>query len=310
VQQRGNFAGVDGILGLAYRRLNGAYDFTPLLAKRGVHPAVTYPWPFPSRNFGAWARKLGKVLSRMPKVDIATYFEALERHGTVANKFAFHTLRSLVSRRRRGAGAVAGDPLNKGFFILGGGEEQKDLYRGSFVAVRVLHDVYYNTLLKAVQVEGCPPVPALPLQAKYRADQVSNSLVDSGTSDLTLAADVYAGVMRALERLNPRFIALVAQARQKGTVPASRLNLRAWPDIHFILAGEKGEDVKLTCEPQTYWQVDFPAAGRAVFQISGPLDAANQSILGLPLMNNYFTVFDRSLDAKGVIRFAPIRGAR
>jgi hypothetical protein len=31
--------------------------------------------------------------------------------------------------------AVSADPLNKGFFILGGGEEQHDLYTGDFVAV-------------------------------------------------------------------------------------------------------------------------------------------------------------------------------
>ena len=29
-----------------------------------------------------------------------------------------------------------------------------------------------------------------------------------------------------------------------------------------------------------------------------------QSILGLPLMNNYYTVFDRSQDAYGIILFA------
>jgi hypothetical protein len=32
----------------------------------------------------------------------------------------------------------------------------------------------------------------------------------------------------------------------------------------------------------------------------------NQSILGLPLLNNYYTVFDRSAGT-GVIRFAPIK---
>jgi len=32
-----------------------------------------------------------------------------------------------------------------------------------------------------------------------------------------------------------------------------------------------------------------------------------QSILGLPLFNNYYTVFDRSVDKSGVIRFAQIK---
>jgi hypothetical protein len=33
-----------------------------------------------------------------------------------------------------------------------------------------------------------------------------------------------------------------------------------------------------------------------------------QSILGLPLMNNYYSVFDRTQDPYGVICFAPIAG--
>jgi hypothetical protein len=47
-------------------------------------------------------------------------------------------------------------------------------------------------------------------------------------------------------------------------------------------------------------------AGAAAFQIF-PGRQLPQSIPGLPLMNNYDTVFDRSLDPCGVIRFAPIK---
>ena len=95
-------------------------------------------------------------------------------------------------------------------------------------------------------------------------------------------------------------------ANTRDGVSAASLNLAQWPNIYFTLEGENGRDVKLACTPQTYWQTDFPAAGQAVFQISGPLDQANQSILGLPLMNNYYTVFDRTQDVNGVIRFAKI----
>jgi len=151
-------------------------------------------------------------------------------------------------------------------------------------------------------------VPALPLQAKYRKDHISNSIIDSGTSDLTLAADVFDGILKALNRLNPKFTALIRAARSKHRADAAALNLPAWPDLHFILAGERGEDIRLTCTPRTYWQVDFPAAGRAAFQLSGPLGEAHQSILGLPLLNNYYTVFDRSAHSHGVVRFAPIKG--
>ena len=49
--------------------------------------------------------------------------------------------------------------------------------------------------------------------------------------------------------------------------------------------------------------------GQAYFQIIVPLqgDDENWSVLGLPLLNNYYTIFDRSLSTNGVIRFAPIK---
>jgi hypothetical protein len=71
-----------------------------------------------------------------------------------------------------------------------------------------------------------------------------------------------------------------------------------------------GKPVKLTCSPQTYWQEDYPAPGRSIFQIApaGSKNPVNQSILGLPPMNEYFTVFDRSLGkGNGIIRFASIK---
>jgi len=312
VQQPGNFEGVKGIMGLAYNGLNAAYDFKNYLAKL-KKPQTTYPWPFPGKNFKTFSVSFKKLVktNKVPEPDITPYFDELEDNHVVANKFAFYTLRSWVSMRAGSEQAVAADPLNQGFFILGGGEEQTDLYQGNFVNVDVLDDLYYNTNLKSVQVDGCAAVAAAPLQAQYQDFMISNSIVDSGTSDLTLAADVYQAILNGLTQLNPTFRQAIteyssAASRQQG-IPASSLKLAAWPNIYFTLAGENGEDVKLTCSPQTYWQVDFPRAGQAAFQISGPIDPANQSILGLPLLNNYYTVFDRSLDSQGVVRFAPIK---
>jgi hypothetical protein len=76
-----------------------------------------------------------------------------------------------------------------------------------------------------------------------------------------------------------------------------------------VVEGTNGQDIRLTCTPQTYWQVDYPAPGEAYFQIIGPLPGQdmNQSVLGLPLMNNYYTAFDRSHSTNGVIRFARIK---
>ncbi len=42
-QQKGNFGMADGILGLAYRGLNRAYNLEPYLKKSKVDPPVTWP---------------------------------------------------------------------------------------------------------------------------------------------------------------------------------------------------------------------------------------------------------------------------
>jgi hypothetical protein len=146
------------------------------------------------------------------------------------------------------------------------------------------------------------------LQPEYQATSISNSIIDSGTSDLTLAHDVFQAILQGLQQRNPAFIQAIEMANNtRDGISAASLNLAQWPNIYFTLEGENGQDVELACTPQTYWQTDFPAAGQAVFQISRRmLDQANQSILGLPLMNNYYTVFDRAQDVNGVIRFAKV----
>lgn len=309
VQESGNFQGVTGIMGLAYNGLNSAFDFGAYLATQGKES--TFPWPFGKvwSSFLAGFRGLMQR-ARATGIEVKPYFDQLEESGVVANKFAFYTLRSWVSMRLgTTVEAVSADPLNKGYFILGGGEEQHDLYTGDFAVVNVLHDLYYNTNLKSVRVDGCPAHQAAPLQSEYQATSISNSIVDSGTSDLSLAQDVYDAILQGLNQRNPAFTqAIQAAADSRNGVPSASLDLAKWPIIYFTLGGENGgQDVELACMPQTYWQTDFPATGQAVFQISGPLDTANQSILGLPLMNNYYTVFDRTQDVNGVIRFATIK---
>ncbi len=308
VRKKGTFKGVTGIMGLAYNGLNKAFDFRTYLSGRGK--ASTYPWPFGKTSntffsgFEALVRK-----AQAAETEVKPYFDQVEESGVVANKFAFYTLRSWVSLRRGTTmRAMTADPLNKGYFILGGGEEQKDLYTGAFVTVKVLHDLYYNTNLKSVRVDGRSAHRAAPLQRKYNKTMISNSIVDSGTSRLTLAHDVLQAILHGLKQLNPAFTRAIEGAadRHRG-IEAASLNLAQWPNIYFTLEGENGHDVELACTPQTYWQTDYPAAGRALFQINGVSDGANQSVLGLPLMNNYYTVFDRTEDVNGVIRFAKIK---
>lgn len=299
-QEPGNFGNADGILGLAFNSLNQAYNLTAYLTERGIRPAQTYPWPFPVRNSSAGVQRFAQFLNRLPQEDLPPYFTALETQGVTKNLFAFYTLRSVPSMH---TADPASDPLNSGFFIMGGGPEQTGLYSGDFVNVDVVDDLYYNTDLLAVQVAGSSQIAAKPLPARYAGSMISNSIVDSGTNGLVLAPDVYQAIVSSLGQVNPAFGDLISRAAQQ-PIPMGSLDLAQWPDMSFTLKGETGGSVSLTCSPQTYWQTDAPAVGQAMFQISN--SQMPQSILGLPLMNNYYTVFDRTQDPYGVIGFAPI----
>ena len=302
-QTSDNFDGtVDGIMGLAYYALNDAYQF----------PHPTYPWPFPT---GSYKNTLQQFLhlvksEKIPTAYIDPYFNELEQHGLTMNKFAFYTLRSWVHHATNNQSAINRDPLNNGIFVLGGGEHETDLYTGRFTHVKVFHDVYYNTNLLSTQIEGRPPVKALPLQSNFETGNYSNSVIDSGTNILDLAYDVFQAIVHCLESLNPKFGSLMRlSAASDYGVPMPHLDLTEWPDIHFFLTGADGKPVRLTCIPSTYWQVNYPNPGYAVFQIQqgSTKTEANQSILGLPLFNNYYTVFDRSRGrGKGIVSFAPI----
>jgi hypothetical protein len=300
VQETGGFGNADGILGLAFNSLNQACNLSAYLTQRGISPAVTYPWPFPAGNSSAGLQRFAQFLGRMPQEDLPPYFTALANQGVTRNLFAFYTLRSVPSMRTTNP---ASDPLNGGFFILGGGPEQTDLFSGDFVRVDVVDDLYYNTNLLAVQVSGCQQAAAQPLSAQDARSMISNSIVDSGTNSLMLAPDVYHAIVSSLGQVNPAFSDLISQAGQQ-PIPGRSLDLGQWPDISFTLQGETGGPVSLTCSPQTYWQTDAPAAGQAMFQIYN--SQMPQSILGLPLMNNYYTVFDRTQDPYGVVCFASI----
>jgi hypothetical protein len=297
-----NFGAADGILGLAYKGLNQAYNLTVYLEDQKINPAVTYPWPFRLSSSTTALKQLATILQNVRFDDIPPYFDQIQTHGLTANKFAFYTLRSFPSLSSK---SPESNPLNNGYFILGGGEEQSDLYSGDFINVDVLDDLYYNVNLKAVQIGDAAPVAAAPLPTRFKQTQITNAIIDSGTNTLVLATDVFKAVLTGLNKINPDYLKQIQKAENAG-IPSSQLKLDDWPSISFILTGETGTDVTLSVSPQTYWQADSPLKGHSLFAIGG--GNLPQSILGLPLMNNYYTVFDRSEDHYGVIRCAPIKG--
>ncbi|HEY1561965.1 MAG TPA: pepsin-like aspartic protease [Caulobacteraceae bacterium] len=307
VVQQGSLGGVNGVMGLAYGGENPAWDLASYLSSKGL-PMATFPWPFGVGDWNGFLGEFQAIVQPLQPQAVSPCLDELVARGLVADRFAFYALRSTVSTRMGGDPASqARDPLNNGVFVLGGGEEEDDLYEGDFVSVAVVHDVFYNVSLSSVRVGGGAPVKAAPLQPAYEASLVSNALIDSGSDHLRLAADVYQAVLAGLSAANPAFGQIVQKALSGQPVALAALDLAAWPDIVFTLSDLTGEDVALTVAPTTYWQSDSPAPGQASFRITGPLSEVNQSNLGLPLLNNYYTVFDRGAGAQGVIRFAPIK---
>jgi Eukaryotic aspartyl protease len=300
--ERQGFGAADGIMGLAYNVLNSAYNLSAYLKEQG-RPAVTYPWPFPVKNTSAAIQQFAAFLQRMPAEDLPPYFTALETAGVEKNIFAFYTLRSVPSFRSQ---TPDGDQLNQGFFIMGGGPEQTDLYTGDFVNVAVVDDAWYNTDLLGVQVGSGKAIDAKQLPSQFGKTMISNSIVDSGTNSLALSNDVFTAIMSSLDTINPHFTKTIETAART-PVPVDNLRLHQWPEITFILRGDSGQPVSLPVAPDTYWQVDCPKAGQAICVIG--TSGMPQSILGLPLMNNYYCVFDRTQNPYGVIRFAPIKAS-
>jgi len=295
-----NFGNADGILGLAYKGLNQGYNLSAFFQQHQL-PSTSFPWPFSVVNSATGLSQLLALFQTLQFEDIPPCFEQLQQQVNIPNKFAFYTLRSYPSFASL---TPETDPLNQGFFILGGGEDKVDLYTGSFTDVPVLDDLYYNVVLKAVQVGQSAIQPVSPLPAALKQTLISNAIVDSGTNSLCLAPDVWKSLLSGFEAVNQGFVQLIQQGSASG-IDQSQIDLSQWPNVDLILSGLNG-DVRLTVAPKTYWQFDAFSPGQAFFVIES--GGTPQSILGLPLMNNYYTVFDRSLNAYGTVRFASING--
>jgi hypothetical protein len=261
----------DGILGLAYAPLDDAFQMP--------------------RN--TWNHKYSAVQVRAgTRTDLVPYLTQLQQERVTSDKISFFTRRSFVH-----AGSnVEADPLNQGWMIVGGGEEATDLYTGSFQTVKVLSDDWYSTNLKSVQVGNSAPIGA---RLQGPKGMPSNSIIDSGTNSLNLGQQL-------LDALVSKFSAdqqsLLKQSIAGQLVSVDNLNSTSWPTITFVLEGDSG-DVSVNVPPENYWQVNTEQVGAAMAAITPGQDGL--AILGLPLMNGYFTIFDGEADGgRGVVRFA------
>jgi hypothetical protein len=266
------FGSTDGILGLAYAPLDDAF----------LMPQDTWKNQFTSTQV-----RTGKAS------DLVPYLTQLADAGVTSDKIAFYTRRSFVHV----GGGNGNDPLNKGWMIVGGGEESTDLYTGGFQAVKVLSDAWYSTNLKEVIVGSASPIAA---RIQGPKGMPSNSIIDSGTNSLNLGAQMISAILSKFPAAQSQ---LLSKAVNEGSlIPVSDLKLSEWPTITFVLQGDAG-DVTLDVPPSNYWQVNTQKTGYAAAAITK--GQAGLAILGLPLMNGYFTIFDGEADGgKGVVKFA------
>jgi hypothetical protein len=265
------FRGADGILGLAYAPLDDAFGM----------PGDTWADKFPA----------AQVRGGSPQ-QLEPYLTQLAQKNVTSDKISFFTRRSFI---HAGAGGAA-DPLNQGWMIVGGGEESKDLYTGAFQVVKVLSDEWYSTNLKAIIVGAATPIAG---RLQGPRGMPSNSIIDSGTNSLNLGPQLLQAV---LAKFSAPQRALLTRSIGGHSVAASALDLASWPTITFVLEGDGG-DVSLNVPPSNYWQINVGKVGDAVAAITP--GQAGLAILGLPLMNGYFTIFDGEADGgRGVVKFA------
>ena len=282
------FYPADGILGLAYAKLNQAADVGP------DYPISRYDTQ----------QEWEALSSKYQNID--PWFKDLVDTKGVPNKFAFLTKRSFVDWSSHDP---ASDPANQGWFILGGGEEHTELYSGDFQSAAVAADEYYNTKFLELQV-GTQPAIQVPiledLQRYYRGDLVSalgsNSIIDSGTNSIRLFSYVYQKMLQSFGEIDSSFSTQIQAAGSTG-VRLSASDLASWPSIFVTLEGADGANLRLEMKPETYWQINATRGQWSIFNISST--NLPQSILGLPLMNNYYVVFDRSAaNGQGEVKFA------
>ena len=115
-QQPHNFGAADGILGLAYNSLNNAFNLSAYLQQRGINPAVTYPWPFPTKNSSAALAQLQQLLSKMPQDDIPPYFTEIESNGITRQQVC---VLYASFRAQRGQRKLCGGSLEQWVFHSG-----------------------------------------------------------------------------------------------------------------------------------------------------------------------------------------------
>ena len=309
------FAHANGILGLAYKGLNTAHDMRELAADlvgNFTNKESTFPWrPTWSQKAETEAEEFVSTILKQPKVPVTPLFDQLAAQDIIPNQFAFLVHRSSVyqwepnlSEKQKMA-----HPLNRGLLALGKPYLHTHLHHHDFVRIPLVCDTYYNLELLSVQVEGCAPHTPPPFEInKGTPRHNSNSFVDSGASMMVLPEVLFKQVMTDLMNCVPHQASLLTQfinfSGKETGIDMTKLDISRWPNIVFTFAGQNSEPMSLLLTPHSYWQTHAPQFGQASFKLMTLPGWAAQTIIGLPLMCEYYTVFDRSAGELGEMAFS------
>jgi Eukaryotic aspartyl protease len=262
-----------GILGLAFQPLDDAFTMTD----------KTWDHQYTRDEI-----KAGQATTVVPCLVQMT------NEGVLPERMGFYTRRSYM----KAGPDPASDPDNQGWLVLGDCDQATQLFTPPFQSVRVLADLWYCTNLKGMMAgQTC-----INVSSQAAMGMPSNSIVDSGTNSLnlgpTLIQDLFATFSDSQR-------ALLQSALQGNAVSNADIgDLSQWPTIGFVLEGtDPNADVTLNVAPRDYWQCDVGQVGQAALAITQGQDGS--AILGLPLMNGYYTIFDATVAPMGVILFAP-----
>ena len=303
--QQANFQQADGIWGLAYHHLNKAYDVSEYLNQQEPALAASHPWPFKVADDPQGIKAFRTYLHQFPEHDITPLFTDFEDNHIVPNRFSLITHRSIeyVPQANMDLTAREQEALNQGTFIIGGALPARPKK-----TIKVVHDAYYNTHLLGCQVAGFGFCAAPPLDEKHLKSFFSNAIIDSGCSFLVLQKTLFTYFMDCLEQINASFKTMAedaTQAFQHGQdYQPAELQPAQWPDLILTFQGVDGEPVQLRVSPSCYWQNHAQRPGNWMFMIMNQLPQwPEQTLCGLPLINQYHCVFDRSEQNLGVIHW-------
>lgn len=305
--EEGCFKQADGIMGLAYQGLNHAHDMQKSLQ---AESEVTSTFPEIFELSPPAGSTVFNYISQHPSLTLPAYFTELESQGVVADQFAFLVHRSSIYRPQKHhlRDTMASHWKNHGLFIIGKPWLHTDLFHEPVHTVKVVDDKYYNVELESVRVGESPEFTVPRLDTAQQKRWRSNTIVDTGATIMVFPDPVYQFVVSELKKQVPGASALLApfsafSAEEKG-VAMSELNVKEWPDIYLTFSGHNGGKEVLTLPAEAYWQEHAPATNLASFKLFTLPGWPPQSILGLPLISCYYTLFDRQDTDNGSIHFA------